>query len=246
MNKKFLFTFLLILIFVSYIFNVDRIISHKISTLNVAIKENYIYSLRVVSEFVSKYFYQVEQIVQLKNDIEKLEQYKILYLSNEINQTKDNNNTLAKTKVISYAKFDDFSKVILNSTLNINKISALITKDGYSAGIIKKENTQYIGYLNHHPKSNYAVFIGENNVSGITHGIPQQEYIKIKFIPLWQDIKVGDKVITSGMDNIFPIGIKVGHIIKIKKLPTTQEALVKPYAKVYKQTYFYTFRQLIK
>ena len=154
-------------------------------------------------------------------------------------KTTNTNNVLSKIDVLSYINFSDFSKVILKPVSDVKKISALITKNGYSAGIIKKKGIEYIGYLNHNPESNYAVYIGENNVPGITHGIPHNENIKIKFIPLWQNINIGDKVITSGMDNIFPYGIKVGYVSSIKKLSTTQEAFVKPYAKVYSQKYFY-------
>ena len=234
MNKKFLF--ILILIFLSYIFNIDKFISNKITILNINIKENYIYVLSYLNNFITKHFNQEKQIINLQNKL--LEKEKLLCTTN-IKTINTNDNILSKIDVLSYIDFSDFSKVILKPVSNVKKISALITKNGYSAGIIKKKGIEYIGYLNHNPKSNYAVYIGKNNAPGITHGIPHNENIKIKFIPLWQNINIGDKVITSGMDNIFPYGIKVGYVSSIKKLSTTQEAFVKPYAKVYSQKYFY-------
>ena len=33
-----------------------------------------------------------------------------------------------------------------------------------------------------------------------------------KYIPSWMNIYIGDEVITSGMDDIFPQGLKLGKI----------------------------------
>lgn len=238
MNKKYLFSFTLILILLSYIFSVDRIISNKLSTLTANIKERYISNVLSISNFISQHFNQTNQIIQLKQSIIKNEKYKILYFSS-VKTNDDLNTSLKSIKVISYRDFNNFSEVLLEASFNINKISALITPNGYSAGIAIQKDNQNIGYLNHHPKSNYAVYIGENKAPGITHGNRNKEYITIKYIPLWQHIKIGDEVITSGMDDIFSKGIKVGTIIEIKKLSTTVEALVKPYANVYNKNYLY-------
>jgi rod shape-determining protein MreC len=219
-------------------FSVDRIISYKLSALNTNIKEIYLSNILLVNNTFSKFFNQEKQIIQLKQQIQKNEQDKMLNLTND-NISNDKNISLTKVLVVSYIDFNDFSKVILNYKLEINNIVALITNDGYSAGIAIKKDNQVIGFLNHNPKSNYAVFIGSKKIPGITHGNKNKEYITIKFIPLWQEINIGDEVVTSGMDNIFSKGIKVGKVINIKKLSTTWEAYVKPYANVYNKSYFY-------
>jgi rod shape-determining protein MreC len=239
MNKKLFFVFTTIIILVSYIFNVDRVISNKLSTLNYNIKTFYISKLVNISSFISQHFNQQTQIIQLKKDVIKNEQYKILYLKTTAKKYVEKSPQLIK--VISYANFNNFSEVILDSNITLNKISALITNDGYSAGVARLTQKNNIGYLNHHPKSNYAVYIGKLKVPGITQGKKNEELITVKFIPLWKQIKVGDEVITSGMDNIFPAGIKVGYVSRVKKLATTWEAYVKPYAKIYNQDYFYIY-----
>ena len=239
-NKRFFFLFIIIiLILLSYMFRIDRSISDKLFVINTNIKEAYLAKFTNIQNLISKYFHQTEQIIQFKKDALKNEKYKLLYLT-KCKLKSDLNSSLSRASVISYINFNDFSEVIFSSKLDIKNISALITDDGYSAGIIKKENHN-IGYLNHHPKSNYAVFIGKNNVPGITHGKKDEEYITIKYVPLWQEISIGDEVITSGMDNIFPKGIQVGDVVSIKKLSTTWEALVKPYANVYNKNYFYIY-----
>ncbi len=240
MNKKFLFFLFLLLIFVSYIFNIDKFISYKISVLNMNIKDSYLLTINTINNYVSKYSNQADQISKLKYQISQNEKYKLLYLKNK-NKPKIPNTTYVDiAKVISYVNFNNFSKVLLKVTNNnINNISALITNDGYSAGIMIKSDSHYIGLLNTNEKSNYAVFIGKDKVPGITHGHYSNKNIIVKYVPIWQEIKINDEVITSGMDNIFYKGIKVGYVIEIKKLATTQEIIVKPYANIYAQNFFY-------
>ncbi len=102
-----------------------------------------------------------------------------------------------------------------------------------------KQNNQTVSYLNPNPKCNYAVFIGKTNAPGITSGANKKGDIIIKYIPKWYMINVDDEVITSGMDDIFPKGIKVGIITSIKELPNTKIATIKPYAKVLSKKNFY-------
>ncbi len=238
MNKKFLFSFTLILILLSYTFNVDRIISNKLSALNTSIKQSIITNINSLINTATTHFDQKAQINTLSQLVLENERYKLLYLTSH-----NSNNLLNISKVISYNNFNNFSEVILSKNNNTKKISALITKDGFSAGIALCKDNKTIGYLNHHPKSNYAVFVGNEKVPGITHGEKHNEYIKIKFIPKWKNINIGDKVITSGMDNIFPFGIKVGYVTKIKSLSNTLVAYVKPYTDAYDEKYFYLYSQ---
>ncbi len=49
----------------------------------------------------------------------------------------------------------------------------------------------------------------------------------MKYIPIWIEINLGDEVITSGMDNIFFKGLKVGKVVSINKMADQQEAFIK-------------------
>ncbi len=241
MSNRFLFSLSVVLILLSYIFNIDKLISQKLSILNTNIKTTYINNFLSIEEFLSKYFNQARQIEQLKKQSLENEKYKILYQIDNNDKNSSINKLLDSVNVISYANFNDFSKVILNSKVHMNNISALITNDGYSAGIAIKQDKQIVGYLNHNTKCNYSVYIGEKLVPGITHGNTNNELITIKYIPNWKKINIGDEVITSGMDNIFSKGIAVGKVVDIKVLSSTQEAFVKPYANVYSKNYFYVY-----
>ncbi len=239
MTKRYLFIFILVVIFLSYIFKVDKLVSQNLSTLNENIKNSYISVISYLDFSFSKHINQKKQIVAFKKQILENEKYKILYFKTLNNPKHDENNTLDIARVISYVDFNDFSKVLLKSNRKSKNISALLTKEGYSAGIAIVKNNQLIGYLNHNKKCNYAVYIGKKLIPGIFQGNGKKENITIKHIPIWQKINIDDDVITSGMDNIFYKGIKVGRVIKIKSLSDTQEVIVEPYANVYNKKYFY-------
>jgi rod shape-determining protein MreC len=231
------------LIVALYIFNFDKVILRKVSSITTNIQDNYIYIVDSIDNYISSHFNQQKTIEKLKYEISQNIKYKIMYLKNNNNKGKNfNRYTLDTIKVISYANFDNFSKIILQTPKqNIGTISALITDDGYSAGIAIYQKKQMVGLLNNNKNANYAVFIGENLVPGITHGNYPEENITIKYIPSWKNIKINDEVITSGMDNIFYKGVKVGYVTKIIQKGTTQEAIVKPYAKVYDDDLFYVY-----
>ncbi len=85
------------------------------------------------------------------------------------------------------------------------------------------------GYLLSNKKSSFSVYIGKDRINGIAQGIGGNGVV-IKFIPRWSEVKVGDIVTTSGLDNIFFPNIPVGKITSVKTLARYKEATIKPFA----------------
>ena len=257
MNKKVLIFFAVLIISFSYIFNVDRFFKNQLSALNDSVSSSYLNILVSIQSTVNKYFNQLDYIEQLKTQNDENQKYKILFNTTnqhlkelqrfEINKFKKDEYNLTKVKVLSYYKFNDHSKVVLDSIItNSESINSLITYDGYSAGIVLEKENQVVAYLNHNKKCNYAVYIGEESAPGITSGMTKGGLLIIKYIPLWKNIKIDDEIITSGMDEIFPAGIKVGKVVGVKENETTKEAYAIPYAKVSKERYFYLGSKEVK
>ncbi len=250
--NRILFLFLLIISIGLYIFNIDQSITDKFRFVN-DIKKYYSERLIVVEEALNKYFSQVNTINKLSEENKELNKYQILYTKTEkqLEEILDKNEklqindaNLKLTKVLSYVKFDDYTKVWLDLEKADKKIEGLISNN-YAAGIVVNQSNQSLALLNGNEKSNYAVFIGENRAPGIVHGIENSKNIIIKYIPIWIDIKKDDEVITSGMDDIFFEGLKVGRVISIKKMADMQEATVEPYAKAQQETFFYIYSKKI-
>lgn len=251
MNKKLILFLIILTIGIFYLFNIERVIQNKLSVLNKSIQSTYINIFISISNSLDKYINQLDYINQLRTSNEENLKYKILYNTtvNELNELNKNINiieplnfNLEKVKVLSYYKFNDYSRVIIDKEdLNSTKLYSLITFDGFSAGIVLNKDHSSIAYLNENTKCNYTVFIGENNVPGITSGVDDDGQLIVKYVPIWQNISLGDEVITSSMDNIFPFGVKVGKVTKIDIQDNIQEVLVTPYAKNFGNRDYYLY-----
>jgi rod shape-determining protein MreC len=248
--RKFIFAFLFLLVGLSYIFKVDELLIKKFSFLN-DIKTFYMIKMMNFSTILEKYFDQANNIEKLKVENNELKEYKILYTStqNQLDtltkfytniKTPNNKAKIEFIKVLSYINYNDFTKVWLDKKVEDDTVFGLIT-DNYSAGIVVNKNGYAVGLLNGNKDCSYAVFIGEDKAPGIITASENQEELQIKFIPISAQINKGDEVITSGMDNIFFEGLKVGRIIEVTNLADMKIATVKPYVNVLKKKYFYSY-----
>ena len=249
--RKFVFAFLFILAGLSYLFKVDELLVKKFTFFN-ELKVSYIDKIVDFSTFFVKYFKQATTIEELKTQNDELKEYKILYSTtlNQLNTLKEffinveipeNHPKIEIVKVLSYINYNDFTKVWLDKKIENDSILGLIT-DNYAAGIVVNKNNRAVGLLNGNKECSYAVFIGEEKAPGIITSSDNQEELEIKFIPIWAEIKKGDEVITSGMDNIFFEGLKVGRVLEVTDLADMKIAKVKPYVNVLKKKYFYIYK----
>jgi rod shape-determining protein MreC len=144
------------------------------------------------------------------------------------------------TQVISYANLPYFSRVFVDYRGKIVRPKGLVYNN-MTAGIVTKSfKSGALALLNSDPQCSYAVYIGKGYVPGVFKG----GEMKIKYIPLFKKVKVGDEVITSGIDGVFYRGAKVGKIVKVEKRKLYQEAVVKPYLDGTNLNYFYVVEKV--
>ena len=251
--RKFIFVLLFIIASLSYLFEVDELLVKKFSFFN-DLKVSYINKVISISSSIEKHFDQAKKIEDLSIENNELKEYKILYngVQKQLNAVKeflvnvDLNQSQPKielVKVLSYVSFNDFTKVWLDKIPEDDNILGLITEN-YAAGILVNKDGRSVGLLNGNKDSSYATFIGEGKEPGIITSSKSEEELLIKYIPIWAEINKGDEVITSGMDNIFFEGLKVGRIIEVTSLPDMKIATVKPYVNVLKKKYFYAYKNV--
>ena len=252
MNKK-VFSFFLIIIalIVGAFYYTDVVQRPLITTLNI-LKSKYHDSLSFIQMSANKYFFQVQEIERLHSKLQKYENNHLVMrqLATEINDlyTENDSNFTLNPKVqlvqtISYQEFGNFNRLWLNiEEYNSSKIYGL-TYNELVAGIVINKNNSPLALLNKDPKTSYTVTIGSNSAPGIAHGNNSKNII-IKYIPSWFNIKKGDEVVTSGLDNIFFKGLKVGQVISTKKSQGYQNAIVKPYYMATDPNYFYMIRSI--
>ncbi len=252
MNKK-LFSFLSILIalFVGALYYSNSIQKPLISAQN-QIKINYHNSIKFIEDNFNKHFFQADTIVILREKLDKYENNHLVMqqLASEINDLYKENNSSLKTdpkveliRTISYEKFGDLNRVWLEiPEYNSSKIYGLTYKE-IVAGIVISKNERALGLLNKDIQSSYAVSIGPKHAPGIAHG-NNGENLVVKFIPAWFELQVGDEVITSGLDNIFFKGLKVGRVISFTKSQGYQNAIIEPYYQANDPGYFHMIRSV--
>jgi len=252
MNKKlFAYLFILIALFTGALYYTNTIQSPLISSLN-SVKLTYHKSVEFIGDTIDKHFFQAQEIASLK---EKLKQYEnnllvMQQLASEINDLhKENNATLSfNPKVelihtISYEKFGNINRVWVEvADYNSSKIYGITYKE-FVAGIVVPKGSKPLALLNSDIKSTYSVYIGKNRAPGIAHG-NNGKNIVVNFIPAWFNIKVGDEVLTSGLDNIFFKGLKVGKVISVSNSQGYQNAVVDQYYKANEPDYFYMIRRV--
>ena len=252
MNKSiFRFIFLIIVLFIGTITFTDILQKPINKTFNY-IKLQYENSITFIDDTISQHFNQVETITNLKKELlackkQNLENIAIknqleeLYKLNHSDFNLSNEVELVRT--ISYEKFGNINRVWIDfDDFNSSKIYGLVYKN-YAAGIVISKDDIPLALLNKDPKSSYAVSIGSVKAPGIAHG-NNSENIIVTYIPSWYVIKPGDEVITSGLDNIFFKGIKVGKVLSITKSQGYKKAIVKPYFNLDELGYFYIIKEV--
>jgi len=233
MNKKlFSFLLLLIILFIGAVYYTNTIQS-PILSLTHKIQNIYFNTKIFVDDTIQKHNFLLMQ--QLKSQVKQLLQ--------DQNSTLTLNPDIELIHALSYVKFDNFNRLWINMPdFNSSKIYGLVYKNDVAGIIIAKDNKP-MALLNQDPKCAYPVFIGNNNAPGIAYGNNNGTII-VNYIPLWMHIKVGDKVITSGRENLFFQGLNVGTIIKTSQEQGYRQAVVKPSFVQHGISYFYVIRKV--
>lgn len=221
--------------------NDERVTDALLSVIN-PIKQNY-------TDFTQELEDKRQSIIFQKESIEKLSKEnlvlrkRLLEQTHYIKQVKDIYEILPElsrhpvhnisiTQTISYVKLNSFSQIILTKPegLQENKLYGLI-QGSVVGGIGKISNNQLYGYLTSDSKCRFAVYIGQNHAPGIAIGDGTNK-MTVKFIPKWHEVKKGDRVVTSGLDNIFFASIPVGEVMDLELHSSYKIAHIQTYSDI--------------
>jgi len=228
--------------------NDERITDTLLGVIN-PIKQNYNNLTQGIEEKSHSYIFQKESIEKLGQE-NRILRKRLLEQTHYIQQVRNIYNVLPKlsklpvnnisiTETISYVKLNSFSQIILTKPKDIleDKLYGLI-QGKVVAGTAQVHNNQLYGYLTSDNKCRFSVFVGEQNAPGIATGT-QTNKMTIKFIPKWHKIKKGDKVTTSGLDDIFFADIPVGIVTKVEIQSSYKVAHIKTYSDIYHPKTFF-------
>ena len=234
MNSKFkIFLLLGVFVFISLRYgtearNIIGGINNKILTTYVELKNKF-------EEEINEHISQREEIVRLRAENQKLQKSAILSIAfaGKLNDLlKENNSTayrpdISLVKSIGYVNLNDYGKVWIDfKDFDQSRIYGLLHQ-GYAAGIVVQNDGLPQGLLLTDPKSIFSVYIGSAKMQGVAYG--NRKEVLVKYISQWLQPKVGDEVMTSGLDKIFFEGIKVGVVTEVIEEESSKTVVVKPH-----------------
>ena len=245
MKSKILFVFLVGILVFGSLYK-SEIVSKEVINLGAYTVKIYDNAVKFIKNKVNEHFRQQEEILSLRAQNAELEKSAVLLASfaKELNDIlADKNSSVYEPKIqlvraLSYVNISDYNKIWLDKfqDFNSSKIYGLIYQ-GKSAGIVVSKDDRPMALLQNDPKNIFAVFVGDDKISGVAHG--NKNGLLIKFIPQWLHPKEGDEVYTSGLDGIFFSGIPVGKVTKVIEESLYKSVEVEPYAKVDIPSYLY-------
>jgi len=243
---------LLILIAVLFLRNDERIHSIILDFIN-PMKQNYTRFTHDLKDKSKSYLFQKESIERLSHE-NKILRKRLLEQIHYLQQIKTVYHALPKlsklpmknvsmTDTISYIKLNSFSKIILTKPFGLKPEQRYgLIQNKVVGGVAQVKNNQLYGYLTSDTQCQFSVFIGSQNAPGIAIGKSTNTMI-VKFIPKWHKINIGDKVITSGLDNIFFTNIPVGIVTKVEIKSSYKVAYIQTYCDTYHPKMFFLIHQ---
>lgn len=222
-----------ILLVISIVFG--SIFRGKVVEITGRIISSYYKSVNFVQDKFNMHFNQIEEIKRLGEQNKELQKSAVLLstFANELNQILiDKNSSIYEPnvkliKTLTYANISDYNKFWVKfDDFNQSKIYGLISQ-GKTAGILTAKDGKPLAILQNDKSASFSVLIGESRIPGIAIG--NENGLIIKFIPQWLNPKVGDEVVTSGLDGIFFAGVEVGKVYEIIDENLYKSAVIKPY-----------------
>ncbi|RUM67977.1 MAG: rod shape-determining protein MreC [Sulfurospirillum sp.] len=243
-KKRFLFVALIAgILYISINYSPD--IREKVLSLPLAIKSYILHKKENITKKFTTLINQKKQITALQKELKICQKTATLSVAfaSKLNHFLEEKGLapyepgLYPVQALSYVTLGDFSTMWLDfPDYNQTLIYGLLYK-GFAAGIVDEKEGKPIGRLLNNPKMIFSVEIGKKKHLGVVFG--DKDFLRIKYIPSYADIQVGDEVVTSGNDNIFYEGVKVGEVVHVRTTTLYKMALVKPYIELNNPEFFY-------
>ncbi|WP_333803074.1 rod shape-determining protein MreC [Sulfurospirillum sp.] len=247
MSKIKIIILLSIFVFVSFRYSTEA--RHIIGGVNTKILASYVDMKMRIQEKIDEHLSQQEEIQRLRSENQTLQKSAVLsiaFASKLSDMLKEHNvsgyhPSVTMVESIGYTNLNDYGKVWLKfDAFDQNKIYGLL-QQGYAAGIVVANDGHPQGLLLSDPKAIFAVYVGNQKMQGIAQG--NRKEVLVKYISQWLQPQVGDEVITSGLDQIFFEGIKVGVVTEVIDEESSKTVVVKPYVTTHVPSYMHVIVQ---
>ncbi len=247
MTDKFKF-FIILAIFLALSLKYSSLARKGVSNVTNEAVSAYLVSVSSIKNSFSEHFNQKANIQNLREENKKLKHSHMLMQAYKdklddilkANKKIPSNINVELVEALSYEQISNYERVWISmNDFNASKIYGLIKNDS-TAGIVTQKDGKPLALLQGDKHCVFSVSIGRDALPGVATG--KGEYIHVKYIPLWMNPQVGDKVVTSGLDKIFATGISVGSVIEVKKGESYKTAVVRPNTKAKTPDFFYVIK----
>ena len=127
-------------------------------------------------------------------------------------------NTLAAE--ISYETRDPFTHKILIDQGALNKVqigAPVLNQEGVIGQVTRVLPLHSEVTLSIDKDFAVPVQIARTNMRSVAYGGAGDGMLELRFVAMNADVRVGDVIVTSGLDGIYPAGLPVGQILKINR-----------------------------
>ncbi len=139
---------------------------------------------------------------------------------------------LLTAEVVGLDPSDWFKTIIINRGTQdgISKGMPVIAPEGIVGQIVAPSRNYSKVLLIIDPSSAVDALVQRTRSRGIVEGKTDQ-YCRFKYVLRKADVKVGDTVISSGLDRLFPKGLRVGSVEEVTRNPSGifQDVRVRPF-----------------
>jgi len=241
MRSRIVFFVLLVLALFILIGRSNSTIQELLLDTVTPLKQNYKHFTRALKDRGETYIFQKETIQKLTAENKRLRTF-LLNQTHYLQQVSDlfralpsleklPHHSIELVDTVSYTRLNSFNEVQLTrpekAKLKPGHLYGLIQNDVVGGTAVMRGNHLY-GYLTSNPRCRFSVFIGPKRAPGVAEGVDKTT-MRVRFIPKWSKVKVGDKVETSGLDGIFFANVPVGYVKEVKIENSYKTAYIQTY-----------------
>jgi len=120
-------------------------------------------------------------------------------------------------KVIGFDGMDGVKSIILNVGNNkgVEKNMPIISENGLAGKICRVSENNAIGQVLMDKNFRVAARLQESRYTGLFEGTGKDQAL-MWGVPQKAQINIGEDILTSGMNSLFPSGLKIGHVVSFK------------------------------
>jgi rod shape-determining protein MreC len=161
-----------------------------------------------------------EELATLKQELKMREEIKIENerLKGLLNFKQESASLFVGAQVVAMGLWGEYSSLTINkgSRDGLKRKMAVITRDGVVGYLIDVSNQYSIVLALTDRNAVIDAVIQKNRARGIVEGMGR-DLCHVKYLQRTDDVQVGDLVVTSGFDDIFPKGFPVGTVTKVNR-----------------------------